>query len=188
MRDDGFVDMAELQAALAKGGLDVDDHQIKRIVFMDAKQRFALQTADDGQSWIRANQGHSLSCVKLESVATRLPPPGDSGADESSAPFLHCFHGTTAAAWASIQVSGLSRMNRSAIQMAIGRPGESHVISGMRMNSECVIEVDMAGAMRAGIEFFLSTNQVILSKGPIPPQFLKLVPMGIPAATSSSPH
>lgn len=50
--------------------------------------------------------------------------------------------------------------------MAIGMPGQKSVISGMRLSSEVVIEVNMARAMiEGGIRFFISKNGVILSPG-----------------------
>lgn len=77
-----------------------------------------------------------------------------------------------------IQHEGLNKMGRQHIHMAKGLPGE--VISGMRYNSEVVIQVNVADAIKAGIRFFESDNGVILSdgidsSGVIPAQFLKKV-------------
>lgn len=173
VRADGFVPVASLQARLATEGIDMDDSQLRRIVFTDAKERYALHVDDAGENWVRANQGHTMTCVKLAAVSTLLPPGPDT-------PFKRCYHGTSQAAWASIKTTGLSRMNRTAIQMAIGRPGDPSVkiISGMRADCECVIEIDMVAAMEERIEFYLSENQVVVCEGPIPPKFLRLVPMG----------
>jgi len=173
VRADGFVSVGAIQARLAAEGIDMDDNQLRRIVFADAKERYALHVDDGGENWVRANQGHTMTCVKLEAVSTRLPPGPDT-------PFKRSYHGTSQAAWASIRTTGLSRMNRNAIQMAIGRPGDPSVkvTSGMRADCECVLEIDLVAAMEEGIEFFLSANQVIVCEGPIPPKFLRLVPMG----------
>ena len=148
----------------------MDDNQLRRIVYSDAKQRYSLHVDEEGQNWVRANQGHTLVCVKLESICTRLPPGADT-------PFRRSYHGTSAAAWSSIKTTGLSRMNRTAIQMATGQPDDPsvRVISGMRANSECVVEVNVVAAMEAGLEFFLSANPVIVCEGPIPPACLRLV-------------
>ena len=145
VRADGFVSVGALQARLAAEGIDMDDNQLRRIVFADAKERYALHVDDAGENWVRANQGHTMTCVKLEAVSTRLPPGPDT-------PFKRSYHGTSQAAWASIRTTGLSRMNRNAIQMAIGRPGDPSVkiISGMRADCECVIEIDMVAAWRSG--------------------------------------
>ncbi len=64
--------------------------------------------------------------------------------------------------------------------MAIGMPGMKSVISGMRLSSEVVIEINMARAMIVGgIRFFISKNGVILSPGNqdgmIPSEFFKQV-------------
>lgn len=67
-------------------------------------------------------------------------------------------------------------MGRQHIHMAKG--GE--VISGMRHNSEVVIQVNVMDAIKAGIRFFESDNGVILSEGidgsgVIPALFLKKI-------------
>lgn len=168
VRADGFVQVGELQAQLAALlDVDMDDRQLQRIVSGDKKQRYTLHVDEQGEHLVRANQGHSLTNVTLEAMNTRLYPG-------PTTPFTRCYHGTSRAAWASIQTTGLARMNRNAIQMAIGLPGDPAVHSGMRAICECVVEVDMVAAMEAKIEFFLSSNKVIVCKGPIPPQFLKL--------------
>jgi 2'-phosphotransferase len=69
-------------------------------------------------------------------------------------------------------------MGRQHIHMAKGLPGE--VISGMRQNSEVVIQINVTDAIKAGIRFFESDNGVILSDGidgggVIPAQFLKRI-------------
>eukprot|EP00455_Lapot_gusevi_P028757 TRINITY_DN3079_c0_g1_i1.p1 TRINITY_DN3079_c0_g1~~TRINITY_DN3079_c0_g1_i1.p1 ORF type:complete len:100 (-),score=24.37 TRINITY_DN3079_c0_g1_i1:152-412(-) len=49
--------------------------------------------------------------------------------------------------------------------MSSHSPGSAEVISGMRADCDLVIYVDVAAAMAAGIKFFVSDNQVILSEG-----------------------
>lgn len=56
-------------------------------------------------------------------------------------------------------------MNRNHIHFSIGKPGENEVISGMRYSSEILIYIDVERAMKDGIVFQLSSNNVILSKG-----------------------
>ena len=66
-------------------------------------------------------------------------------------------------------------MARQHIHMAIGIPGDKQVIAGMRTTSRIVISIDMTKAMRDGIPFYMSSNGVILSPGPIPIQYFSSV-------------
>eukprot|EP00300_Choanocystis_sp_HF-7_P001826 c11456_g1_i3.p2 GENE.c11456_g1_i3~~c11456_g1_i3.p2 ORF type:complete len:114 (+),score=16.53 c11456_g1_i3:446-787(+) len=70
-------------------------------------------------------------------------------------------------------------MSRNHIHFAVGLPGDRAVISGMRRSAQLYIFLDVPKAMAAGIEFFRSSNNVVLSSGLngfIPPTlFLKVV-------------
>ena len=61
--------------------------------------------------------------------------------------------------------TGLNRMGRNHIHMAQGLPEMEGVISGMRTNSEVVIQIDIDKAMGDGVPFFVSTDGVVLSPG-----------------------
>ena len=56
-------------------------------------------------------------------------------------------------------------MNRLHIHFAPGMPKEEGVVSGMRGSCDVIIEIDMAGAMKDGIDFYISSNKVILTEG-----------------------
>lgn len=106
--------------------------------------------------YIRANQGHSITTVdkvELVSLTTLADFPSN------------VVHGTNNQAWKKIKTTGLSRMNRLHIHMAGGRLGEDGIISGMRANSQVYIYIDIPKALEAGIPFFKSSNNVILSPG-----------------------
>src|SRR5258706_4182095 len=88
-------------------------------------------------------------------------------------------------------MKGLSIMGRNHIHIAVGRPGASGVLSGeyspcapidsprisdriifkcncstgMRVKSEILIHIDMEKAIGAGIKFYRSSNNVILTSG-----------------------
>ena len=51
------------------------------------------------------------------------------------------------------------------IDFAVGYPKEGDVLSGMRHSCDTYIELDLAKAMKDGIPFFISKNNVILTKG-----------------------
>ena len=74
-------------------------------------------------------------------------------------------HGTFSKFWALIKPEGLKRMNRLHIHFAPGMPKEEGVVSGMRGSCDVIIEIDMAGAMKDRIDFYISSNKVILTEG-----------------------
>lgn len=69
-------------------------------------------------------------------------------------------------------------MSRNHIHFAVGYPGEKDVISGMRKTCDIYIEIDIVQAIKDGIDFFLSANNVVLSpgiNGVLPPKYFKVV-------------
>lgn len=69
-------------------------------------------------------------------------------------------------------------MGRNHVHFAIGYPGDNQVISGMRKTCHIFIEVDIDRAMKDGIKFYISKNNVVLSSGfngVIPPIYFSKV-------------
>ncbi|KAF8605790.1 hypothetical protein BDV93DRAFT_537179 [Ceratobasidium sp. AG-I] len=198
IRSDGYVRVADLLARPKMKELDLAG--LLKIVEADQKQRYQLgvQTSSDGPNiviqslqrgevpeegaelWIRANQGHTIKVDDLE-----LKPVMD------AADLACAVHGTTSVAWESIKKQGLSHMRRNHIHLASGRPGESGVISGMRVSSQVIIFIDVVAAMAAGISFHTSTNGVILttgdSSGFIPPTYFSSVERKVDSGWESIP-
>ena len=56
-------------------------------------------------------------------------------------------------------------MNRNHIHFAPGLPKEQGVISGMRGSCDIIVQIDMESAMKDGIAFYISSNNVILTEG-----------------------
>lgn len=56
-------------------------------------------------------------------------------------------------------------MSRNHIHFAPGMPKEDGVISGMRRTCDVYITIDMFAAIKDGIDFYISTNNVILTEG-----------------------
>jgi len=158
LRPDGFVPLSRLLATPGFRGVGID--QIKSIVESNDKQRFSI-SEEDGQIFIRANQGHTSSGIDESQLLERM--------DEDALRAIgagRAVHGTYRAAWKTITSSGgLSPMSRHHVHLAADLPGESGVISGMRASAEIHIWVDMLAASRAGIPFFRSANGVILTPG-----------------------
>lgn len=140
---------------------------VLHIVDTNSKKRFARKgdPSDPFSFFVRANQGHSIAAIKTDGLLVPITA-------ENIAQFPMCLHGTTLEAWPKIKVSGLNRMRRNHIHMAAGLPRkDSNVVSGIRHTTKILIYVDLPRAIGAGIPFFRSENNVILSPGPILPEF-----------------
>jgi 2'-phosphotransferase len=133
----------------------VTPRELAVAVSVSDKQRFSLGLGkDDGQLYIRANQGHSIEelVVDMEAVT-----------DAGRVPIA--VHGTTIQNWEKIRASGLSRMQRQHVHFASGLPGEDGVISGMRARSQVLIYLDVKRSLAAGLKIYRSANGVILTPG-----------------------
>jgi 2'-phosphotransferase len=166
---DGFVYWVDiLKLGQFKG---LTGSQIEWIVDKDSKQRFMLKTDPNTETMmIRCNQGHSFpeGTIDPDKLLTQITAA-------TVANYLFVVHGCPTAAWWLIQKTGLNKMGRQHVHMAVGLPESGNVISGMRNSSEVTIEIDLPAALAAGIPFYVSANNVILSPGPIPPLFFKKV-------------
>lgn len=126
---------------------------IKRVVQNNNKNRFTLVCEAD--VWkIKANQGHSLKEVSELSL-TKLT---------QNEILFDVVHGTYYRYWESIKRHGLKRMNRNHIHFACTAVFKD-AVSGFRKDAEILIFIDVPAAMRDGIEFYRSENDVILSEG-----------------------
>jgi len=158
VRSDGFVKVIDLLANPKLESLDLDT--LQEIVKTDSKQRYALILEEGAEPesatwWIKANQGHTIKSVVLD-----LQPI----LSVSDIPTGVAIHGTTRKAWESISTQGLSKMARNHIHLAQGIVGEN-VMSGMRKSSQVLIFIDVQRAIDDGVNFFLSSNGVILTEG-----------------------
>ena len=155
---DGYVKVLDILKLTDFNQYKIID--IVSVVKNNDKQRFSLKN-NDNKLLIRANQGHSIAIINEEKLLTKINDP-------TSIPI--CVHGTYIKAWNIIKTKGLSRMKRNHIHMATGIPGDDCVISGMRSNCEIIIYINLKKAMEiGGLDFFFSSNNVILTKGPILP-------------------
>ncbi|PFH33507.1 hypothetical protein BESB_077240 [Besnoitia besnoiti] len=105
---------------------------------------------------LRATQGHTIRHISSELLLRRIRDPAE---------IPKCVHGTYMKNWLAIRTVGLSRMHRNHIHFAPGLPCECGVVSGMRQTNDVAIYVDVERAMRDGIRFFVSNNNVILTEG-----------------------
>ncbi|KAF8623123.1 hypothetical protein AX17_007557 [Amanita inopinata Kibby_2008] len=158
MRKDGYVCVLDLLRNPRLHGMDF--LTLEDIVRRDKKQRYHLlyephEVDNPGLPawWIRANQGHSLSNIKVD--LKRLLEPNE---------IPMAVHGTTLETWKSIAKQGILCMERNYIHLAQGVPG-TNVTSGMRDSCQILIYINVAKAMRDGIKFYLSSNGVVLTDG-----------------------
>jgi len=123
------------------------------------KNRFVVKE-EDGVSYIRANQGRTISSIDSELLMTPI---------ENAIDIPVCLHGTYEEAFKKIVRSGgLNRMRRRAIQMAVGLPDDPEIRSGVRPNVDLIIYIDVERAMGHGLQFYRSENNVICCESPIP--------------------
>lgn len=163
IRTDGFVKLSDLLRHQMFRGTTIE--MIKSVVSSSDKKRFQIDVVDD-EECIRAVQGHSIPTISEDGLLEPITNPRE-------VPL--CVHGTYLNAIDMILQSGLNKMSRKHIHMAIDIPGKGEVISGARSNVEVLIFIDVEKAMNAGVEFYRSLNNVILSPGPIPPDVFKEV-------------
>ncbi|KAL5571943.1 hypothetical protein UlMin_021540 [Ulmus minor] len=160
MRSDGYVKVNDLLklnlktfANIPLRSHTVDD--IREAVRRDNKQRFSLQE-ENGEVFIRANQGHTITTVDSERLLKAIL-----SADEVPV----CVHGTYKKNLESILESGLKRMERLHVHFSSGLPTDGKVISGMRRNVNVLIFLDVKKALEDGMKLYVSDNKVILTEG-----------------------
>jgi len=135
--------------------LNVTLKEIDYVVDNNDKKRYEF--SKDKLS-LRASQGHTTATVKTEELLTKIEDPFS---------FCEVIHGTYYEPLPFIMKTGLNKMARNNIHMAIGLPKQAGVISGMRSSCEVVVEVNMTKAIlgQHKIPFYISSNKVILSEG-----------------------
>ena len=130
---------------------------VREVVSYEArfgKCRLAL-CGQGTHEFVRATQGHTISGVDLDMAQV----------DPAEVPLA--VHGTFHEHWPKIQTDGLAPMGRNYIHLARGLPGEPGVISGMRDSCNLLIWVDIRMATSAGLLFYASESNAILTEGPI---------------------
>lgn len=144
MRPDGYVLLEDvLKTKIMK---EYNSADIKYVVRTNAKQRFNI-VKENKQLYVRANQGHSKNVGALlddNLMMTELKKP------------ITCFHQTNRKVMNNIMKNGLNKMERKHI----------HFTTNNKLNRGNVkIYINMEAAMKDGIKFYRSANDVILSYG-----------------------
>ena len=151
----GWADVDELIRGINENGkYRLNRELLEEIVREDQKQRYSF---NEDHSRIRANQGHSIRVdVELEE---KVPP-------------AVLYHGTGEKYTASIDVEGL--LPRGRLYVHLSSDPETARKVGSRHGKPVIYMVDCAAMSADGYPFFLSANQVWLTKT-VPAKYLRKV-------------
>ena len=149
----GWADVRSLTEGInASGNHHLDADLLEEIVRTDEKQRYSF---NDDHTLIRANQGHSI--------------PVDVELEEKTPPAV-LYHGTGEKYTASIDSTGLIPKNRLYVHLSSDVETAKKV--GSRHGKPGIYIVDCAAMAADGYKFYLSANNVWLTKE-VPVKFLK---------------
>jgi probable RNA 2'-phosphotransferase len=156
MDTQGYVNTEDLiTAVMAEEKLSHDEtyNIIKDIVSSDKKQRFSFS---DGESKIRANQGHSLDFVDIEF--------------ETIVPDCPLYHGTTIDNYKKIMTQGLLPMERQYVHLT---PDLKIAKENARRwgRKSVILKINHQAMLRDKFEFLISKNKVYLTDH-IPPEYI----------------
>lgn len=147
----GWADTKELIHGIQKE-YPFSMEELEEIVRTDSKQRYSFN-AD--HSKIRANQGHSVS-VDVE-LKEAVPPSV-------------LYHGTGEKYVRSIEEKGL--IPKSRLYVHLSKDAASAKEVGKRHGKPVVYEIDCAQMIKDGYKFYLSANDIWLTKE-VPAKYLK---------------
>lgn len=169
VRRDGYISVAVLLNHNQFKNFGYTEADVEVAVAQNAKQRFALKREGD-VLLICAQQGHSskVGDIDQRTLNTIL--------DVASVPDC-VIHGTFWTNLTAILTEGLKKMERDHVHMAAGMPS-AEIKSGIRKESDTILEINVRKAIADGIEFFLSGNGVILTEGlngVLPPEYITCV-------------
>ncbi|EMD9437907.1 RNA 2'-phosphotransferase [Burkholderia cepacia] len=149
---EGWADIDELIAGIARLGHPVDRATLETVCATNDKQRFAL--SDDGRR-IRAVQGHSTPVVQRRYPAAQPPE--------------RLYHGTATRFLDSIRAQGLIPGARHHVHLS---PDIRTALAvGTRYGVPVILEVDAQRMHRQGHTFFVAENGVWLTET-VPAEYL----------------
>ena len=149
----GWADVQELiRGVNQSGGHFLDMELLEEIVRTDEKQRYSF---NENHTLIRANQGHSI--------------PVDVELEEKTPPDV-LWHGTGEKYVASIDAQGL--IPKSRLYVHLSTDLETARTVGSRHGKPVIYEVNCRKMAEDGYRFFLSANQIWLTKE-VPVRYLK---------------
>eukprot|EP00397_Hematodinium_sp_SG-2012_P053533 GEMP01063986.1.p1 GENE.GEMP01063986.1~~GEMP01063986.1.p1 ORF type:complete len:268 (+),score=24.64 GEMP01063986.1:60-806(+) len=160
IRSDGYALVDDLLQCSWMTKFNVTLEELQQIVSDNDKQRFSL-SQENNVWYVRANQGHSIPIDDM-ALLTKLHP-------DTLSPDMKCVHGTYFRYWPAISKQGLRAGGKQGVKFRthihFAPDIREGVISGMRGGCDVVIYVDLKRALLDGLEFYQSSNGVILSRG-----------------------
>jgi len=156
--ENGWAEVDALIRGMNMAGHKVSLDDIDMIVRLDEKQRYAFNKE---HTKIRANQGHSVS---VDVLLTEAEPP------------TVLYHGTAERFNESIQKSGL--LPQSRLYVHLSEDADTAMKVGQRHGKPVTLRIDAAGMVRDGFKFYLSDNNVWLTKH-VPTIYLMKEPIKI---------
>ena len=149
----GWADVQKLIEGINRTGEHIiDTDLLEEIVRTDEKQRYSF---NEDHTLIRANQGHSI--------------PVDVELEEKTPPDV-LYHGTGEKYVASIDVQGLIPKSRLYVHLSSDLETAKKV--GSRHGKPVIYEVNCRKMTEDGYQFYISANQVWLTKK-VPVKYLK---------------
>ena len=148
----GWANVSELVTGIRKDNPEFNTEALEEIVATDSKQRYSF---NEDKTLIRANQGHSIP-VDVELVEKQPPE------------FL--YHGTGEKYVESIDKIGL--IPKSRLYVHLSKDVETAEQVGKRHGKEVVYQVNAGQMYKDGYKFFLSANNVWLTKE-VPVKYLE---------------
>lgn len=133
---------------------DFKAEELYEIVMNDAKKRYSLS---EDKHFIRANQGHSTSEVKM-TFKTAIPP-------------VTLYHGADGRYIDEIFKKGLLPMRRHHVHLSADIH-TAEAVGGRRRTGHVVLEIDAKKMLEDGFKFYISDNGVWLVNA-APPKYLK---------------
>lgn len=140
----GWANVRELINGINATGRKIDFDILEEIVRTDTKQRYSF---NEDRSLIRANQGHSIP-VDVELMEQRPPE--------------YLFHGTSIKFLGNIKNEGLKPMSRLYVHLSDNIETARKV--GSRHGKPVVLKIRSSEMFQAGYKFYLSKNNVWLTK------------------------
>ena len=140
----GWANVKELIAGINNTGRKIDMKILEEIVRTDNKSRYSF---NENKTLIRANQGHSIP-VDLE--FKEVVPPSI------------LYHGTATRFLDNMKRQGIKSMNR--LYVHLSKDLETAIKVGGRHGNCVVLAIDTEKMSEDGIKFYLSENNVWLTK------------------------
>ncbi|MGL5745459.1 MAG: RNA 2'-phosphotransferase, partial [Cetobacterium sp.] len=148
----GWLDINELITKFNKKNgpkYKIDREFIDTMVAEDDKQRYSFNAEE---TMIRANQGHSISWIEVDTIVKKRPP-------------AKLYHGTNEVGYHAIRKSSLKPMKRNFVHLSSDIDTAKTVANRRGLKNEYTIfEINTKKAMELGTEFRISENGVWLCK------------------------